>query len=123
MRGWAVCLVIVFGLAGCGDDGGGEDGGGKPDAAKPDKPKKRPAFTEEYLTRISTRTLEGFSGSISRLSGSKLMMLFTSEEKTPGGTSGAACRVIEAGPPERTIALGDIAASSSPVNDQGRISQ
>lgn len=77
--------LLVLALSACGGEdkgGAGEGGGAKPPA---EKPAKRPALTEGDYTRISTRTLAGFTGSVSTLNEKRLGMVYVSEEKTPRG--------------------------------------
>ncbi len=98
MRACAFCVVLLIAVAGCGGDEDGGSGGGAnasssggapsgsggvgPEAAKP---AKRPALTEADFTKLSSRTLAGFSAAVSRVSERQLLMTFTSDEKTPGG--------------------------------------
>ncbi|MDJ0974888.1 MAG: hypothetical protein QNJ98_10550 [Planctomycetota bacterium] len=97
-RGMTILLVLTLSACGSDDENGGQDKGGgtvgnaagaKPGGAggKPpaEKPAKRPALTEGDFTRISTRTLPGFTGSVSTLNAKRFGMVYVMDEKTPGG--------------------------------------
>lgn len=81
--------------AGQATDGGTSPGESKPAAQPDDKPAKRPPLTKAEFTKLSARTLGGFTGSVSHVSDRRLSMVFVTEETAPGGNKLAVQAMIQ----------------------------